>query len=74
MLGNLYASRRYFLTSLQRVPAIGKENRAVARDKQQTCAAAETGEVKDIRQVCDQRSIGANLGKSKPEPLDPAPV
>lgn len=74
MLGDLYASRGYFLAGLKGVPTIGEENGAVASNKQQTCTAGETREVKDVREMRDQCGIGPKLGKSKPEPFDAAPV
>jgi hypothetical protein len=44
------------------------------RDDEQAGAAAESGKVEDVRQMRDEQGIRANLGKTKPEPFDPAPV
>jgi hypothetical protein len=74
MFGDVDASRGHLLASLKRVTGVRKQDGPIREDEQQASAAAETGEVQDVRQVGDQQGVRANLGKSKPEPFDPAPV
>lgn len=67
-------SPRHLLAGLKCVPAVREQNAAVDRDQQDGGAATETGQVEDVREMRDEQSIGAKLGKCKPEPFDPAPV
>jgi hypothetical protein len=71
---NADASRGDFLARLKRIAAVREQGGAVPRDDEQAGAAAESGEIKDVRQMRDEQTVGASLGKSKPEPFDPAPV
>jgi hypothetical protein len=65
--GNLFAR-------LKRISAVRKQNAALASHEQHGCIAGEAAQVQDVREVRDDEGVCAGLVKSKPEPLDPAPV
>jgi hypothetical protein len=72
--GDCHACADDLLPSLEHVSAVRVERAPRGFHQQQSCAARETTEVLDVWKMGDQKGVGVEAGKTKPEPIYSAPA